>query len=102
MDKTDIDTLISLREYLSVAHHVPGRIRLKLNPAIRQALGLRDSSAIERAVQAVPGIRQVRLNTLAGSVVVEYASDIIQPVWWQTLLASDEQQARTLLASVLP
>ncbi|WP_455281523.1 HMA2 domain-containing protein [Cupriavidus necator] len=58
-----------MQEQLAEIHHVPGRLRLKL-PAIKH----NDEAArrIERAVNALPGVREACANTLTGSIVIRF------------------------------
>lgn len=86
--------------WLRVAHHIPGRIRLKLASEIEA--DLRDAAAeVKRFVSAAssaPGIRSVSLNLLARSCLVEYDPAEIAPVAWTDLIAgirSDEALALT-------
>jgi hypothetical protein len=66
-------TLLALRPYVCIAHHLPGRIRLRLRPgaAIDQAVR-RHAEAGEEALRQLPGVRSIRLNALAGSLLLEY------------------------------
>lgn len=50
-------------------HHVPGRLRVRIAAAKRNAPVAR---AIERAVSSVPGVTSVRCNELTSSVVIAY------------------------------
>ena len=50
-------------------HLVPGRLRLKLAPAKRDATFAR---AVGQALAAVAGVRDVHVNTLTGSIVVRF------------------------------
>jgi hypothetical protein len=86
--------------WLRVAHHIPGRIRLKLASEVET--GLRDALAeVKRFVSAAstaPGIRSVSLNLLARSCLVEYDPAQIAPTAWTDLIAgtrSDEALALT-------
>jgi len=77
--------------WLRVAHHIPGRIRLKL--ATEGETGLRDALAeVKRFVGAAstaPGIRAVSLNLLARSCLVEYDPAQIAPAAWTDLIAGN-------------
>lgn len=75
----NIGDLITLRDGLSVAHHVPGRIRIRFSlklmgdPRAHRLLGSSDGG------RAVPGFRGMRLNTAARSVIIEYDPAVIEP-----------------------
>ncbi|WP_051261258.1 hypothetical protein [Desulfovibrio inopinatus] len=66
MKKND---LLELRDLLSVAHHVPGRIRLRLNPKIRNHPAAKE---FEHWNTSGTGILATRLNSMARSLVIDY------------------------------
>src|SRR5438105_1959701 len=52
-----------------IAHHIPGRLRLRLphmkgNPAMLEA--------VKQSLSPLPGVKQVEVKPTTGSVVVEY------------------------------
>lgn len=71
---THRQNLLALRPYLRVAHHLPGRLRVQVRPGLAATRALRrHAGAGEQALlQLLPGARSVRLNALAGSLVLEY------------------------------
>lgn len=73
---------------LNIAHHIPGRVRLKLVGEAGTGLGqaLAEAKRFARSVAASAGIRSVNLNPLARSCVVEYDPKIIPPSAWQDLV----------------
>lgn len=53
----------------SYVHHLPGRLRVKLRSLKRNA----DYAAVlQTSLSALPGVRDVRINTLTGSLLVGY------------------------------
>lgn len=73
----DFMALANLRRYLEIKHHIPGRMRIKFDQAIRK-----DSQAMALANQQtgpLPGVTKVRTNLLARSVVIEYDPQRISP-----------------------
>jgi len=87
---------------LRIIHHVPGRVRFKLDTA-----GLADSRLREAAEQFAAalvdmrGLHGVCLNALARSCVVEYNVDIIPESAWPDLLAGRATPARQTLLDLL-
>ena len=55
-----------------VAHHLPGRIRLKL-ANVESDVALLEK--VERALSAIPAVNRIRVNPITGSFVVEYDPD---------------------------
>ena len=82
------DILGRLAASLTIAHHIPGRVRFKL--AIDLASVDRNTVAeVKQFVEVLngtAGIRSVKLNPLARSCVVEYDCKIITPAAWQDVL----------------
>ncbi len=77
-----ITLLIDLAAHAQIAHHIPGRIRLKIKP-----------SGIPLAMKLDPqdlgfftGVRSVRSNTAARSVVIDYDEQKIPFSLWEKLL----------------
>ncbi len=101
MTSPDLDTLLALRGHLQTAHHVRGRIRMRIGPTLVRDLGRLDTHSIKRALKSIRGIDSVRLNPAAGSVVVEYAPATIPPDTWRLLLEGDPEEARKHLQALL-
>ncbi|MDA0672918.1 MAG: heavy metal translocating P-type ATPase [Cyanobacteria bacterium] len=60
-----------------VIHQLPGRVRLRVN---RTRLA-QDGDALAAALTATPGILAVRMNRVAGTVVVQYQGAAATRVW---------------------
>lgn len=89
---------------LTIAHHIPGRVRLKLatqdGMTVDQAIS--DARQFGQGIDRVPGIRSVSLNLLARSCVVEYDPGHIPPAAWQDLVTGRTSPAAdSLLASII-
>jgi hypothetical protein len=75
--------VVRLAPHMEIAHHIPGRIRLKVLPSgIKMAL----QTDIQDVVQSVPGIRNVRVNPLSRSVVIEYDAARFPSDLWESIL----------------
>ena len=98
------DYLIPLLEEAEIAHHIPGRIRLRFNHSIVTRLPKVNGieKVIQRMVNQIEAIKDIRLNLYAGSVVVQYDTDILSPDFWQEVIGEKDveqlkEQARRLL-----
>jgi len=98
------DYLIPLLEEAEIAHHIPGRIRLRFNHSI--VTKLPKVNGIEKEIQKIANqieaIKNIRLNLFAGSVVVQYDTDLLSPDFWQEVVGEKDieqlkEKARTLL-----
>ena len=98
------DYLIPLLEEAEIVHHIPGRIRLRFNHSIVSKLP--KVNGIEKEIQKlaneIEAIKNIRLNLFAGSVVVQYDTDLLSPDFWQEVVGEKDveqlkEKARTLL-----
>lgn len=77
-----VQAIICLASHEEIAHHVPGRIRLKIFPSGLEAVkGINVQSMIE----SIPGVLSNRLNFLARSLVIEYDQDRLPYDLWESL-----------------
>ncbi len=96
-------TLIKLRSYLRIAHHIPGRIRIKVNPALFiQPDALRLAAQVDLGDlgrgNGHPAIINSRINKNAGSLVLEYDPRMIAPAMFEDLFrARDENRVEQLV-----
>lgn len=90
----NMHTLARLRRYLQVKHHIPGRIRVVYDQRLAAAPEVRE--LVRNHGELPPGVRGVRLNLLAMSVVIEYDPARIQPGLLEELAttACDDRAAR--------
>jgi hypothetical protein len=93
----DLTPFLALRRHLSIAHHVPGRIRVRLAASVLKEAKAVDRAAFNRILAALDGVKEVRVNAAAGSAVVAYDPARLPPKDWDRLLTADAETARTLL-----
>jgi hypothetical protein len=77
-----VEAVIRISHYTEIAHHIPGRIRLKITLA--GLPHLQDLNA-EALLQRIPGIRQVEIKALSHSVVIHYESKLFPRDLWEGL-----------------
>ena len=87
----------ALRKHLTIAHHVPGRLRVRFSANVLTALPQMDKAQLDTVLGALPDITDVRLNALAGSAVITYLPARIPVASWHTLINADEHDALALL-----
>lgn len=97
----DLSPFFDLRRFVSIAHHVPGRIRLKLDMRALAHLPKVDPAPFVALVDRVKGVRATRVNAAALSVVVEYDPALIAPPVWGQLLSEAPEAAERLLVAHL-
>ncbi len=99
------DYLIPLLEEAEIAHHIPGRIRLRFNHSILTRLPKVNGieKEIQKIVNQIEAIKNIRLNLFAGSVVVQYDTDIFPPDFWQEVVTEkDVGQLKKMARRLLP
>jgi hypothetical protein len=74
--------IICLAPHEEIAHHVPGRIRLKILPSGLEAA---KSINVQNMIESIPGVLVTRLNFLARSLVIEYDKDRLPYDLWESL-----------------
>ena len=104
-------TLDNFRHFLAcveIAHHIPGRIRLRLAlDGLSGTFSTPDKSlfAHARSFQDVlgrtPGVRAIRVNLVARSCTVEYDHRVIPVKAWSDLLQGEASQEAGVLARII-
>lgn len=98
----DITALLAARRYCRIAHHVPGRLRLRFDPlGLTAALGGR-LAALDAALARVAGIERTELNVTACSLVIHYDTRRLEAASWDRLLTGSEAAAIAVLEAALP
>ena len=99
-DPTDL--LLRAGEVLTIAHHIPGRIRLKLaDEAAAAAVLAGGRFPTPERLRAVVGVRAVKVNLLARSCVVDYDPSAVPPMACVDLLAGRRTTASAPLIAAL-
>jgi hypothetical protein len=92
--------LLGFLRQLSMAHHIPGRIRLKMSGPLPHEL-IAEAKRFGEALGAVEGIRSIGVNALARSCTIEYDARAIPPSAWSGFLSgeitAESQHLRRLL-----
>ena len=101
---TDAARLVGeITPHLSIAHQIGGRVRLKLGVAALNVPSLRNGAGetLRRLLGGLPGVRDIALNPLARSCVVEYDNTLIPDAAWPDLLAGRPTAAAATLLGLL-
>ena len=102
MDSELTQRFLELRKHLRIAHHIPGRIRLRINAtAFRAAAAQLDRKVMDRILGAVDGISDLRVNAAAGSITISYLPRRLEPTTWEALLQGPADEASALLDELL-
>lgn len=95
--------LLKLSKYLTILHHSKGRIRVRVNPKIKELkddaelldIDIEDIKDIQNKIN---GIREVKIIPLMGSITINYDNDIFPMNLWEDLITGKNiEQTRDLL-----
>jgi hypothetical protein len=96
------EKLVAFLGQVKIAHHIRGRIRLKL---LSYPQGLSPSELhpqhFQSIVERIPGVRSVRINILAGSCLVDYDPAMIPDQAWKDFIAGENSAAAVILEQIL-
>lgn len=101
MNEAIREDFLRLRRHLKIVHHVTGRIRLRIATGLLKDIDRVNKNTLNRMMAAIEGIKQVRINRAAATIVIHYASDILKPEWWDALIQGDENTAKELLDQLM-
>jgi hypothetical protein len=96
MDReTIIRDLLLLAPHTEIVHHIQGRIRLRLR---RSGLEVVKTTNIDKLMHSIPGIREIRINPVVGSLILDYDASRLPFSLWEKL---GEIRTRPELESVV-
>lgn len=103
-----IDNFHRFASRVRIAHHVPGRIRLRLSlgdlvPALdgqEQSL-IAQANSFKAVLDTIPGVRSIRVNFVARSCTVEYDQGVIPFKAWPDFLAGQLSDEACILKCII-
>ncbi len=102
--KQYVHKALALRKWVKVAHHIPGRVRLKYKLGLVAHFASYKSSDIEQALASIDAFHHYKLNPSTGSIVIEYDATLVNPEWIDALFSDSQdvaEQAAWSLVSCL-
>ncbi|MBO0215327.1 cation transporter [Vibrio sp. Vb2880] len=91
--KSYVDQALKLRKWVSIGHHIPGRVRLKYKLGIVAHLAKFRAGDIEQAIASIPAFKHYQLNNVTGSILIEYDAATINPQSIEALFSESDQVA---------
>ena len=80
------DKLIEISSYLTLVHHIKGRIRVRVNPKIKEQSGNITLEDINDIPNKIEGIKKIKINKIIGSITIEYDNKIFPDSLWEDLI----------------
>lgn len=101
MNTFNTSEFMKLRKHIKIAHHVPGRIRVRLMLSALKQLPDIDPAILESLQTEAQGIDEVRINRVAGSAAISYDTTKILPASWETIINGEHELAEQTLLKLL-
>lgn len=82
----DEKTLIEVAKYFTIIHHIKGRIRVRVNPKIKDMNRNVTLDDVESLPQKINGIQSIKINKVVGSITIEYDHMIFPYNLWEDMI----------------
>ena len=80
------DEIINIAKFFSIIAHTPGRLRVRVNPKIKDSSENISLSDIEKIPKKIDGINEIKINKIIASVTITYNPKIFEPKIWEDLV----------------
>jgi len=78
--------IVEIASYFTVISHTKGRLRVRVNPKIKDEVSDVSLSDIETLPSKINGIKKIKINKIIASVTIEYNNDIFPKDKWDDLI----------------
>ena len=93
---------------VQIAHHIPGRIRLRLaldgvplSVSDEERSVLAQARSLQEVLSRTPGVRSIRVNLVARSCTVEYDQGLIPAKAWSDFLQGEASHEAGVLRRII-
>ena len=97
MPVESLGDLLTLRRFVEVAHHIPGRLRLRFSSKLVASLSQGKLRQLDAYCSPEGYLRRYQINSDTGSIVLEYDAAAIRPHILNQLFGQDGEQAQQAL-----
>ena len=97
MPVESLGDLLTLRRFVEVAHHIPGRLRLRFSNKLVASLSQGPLKQLDAYCSPEGYLRRYQINSETGSIVLEYDAAAIRPQILNQLFGQDGEQAQHAL-----
>lgn len=97
MPAESLGDLLTLRRFVEVAHHIPGRLRLRFSNKLVASLIQGKLKQLDAYCSPDGYLRRYQSNNDTGSIVLEYDAAAIRPHILNQLFGQDSEQAQQAL-----
>ncbi|MCV6608053.1 MAG: hypothetical protein OIF32_07575 [Campylobacterales bacterium] len=83
------EKIVEIASYFTVISHVSGRLRVRVNPKIREEAKDITIEDIETISEKISGINKIKINKVVASVTIEYDHKIFEKRLWDDLISGE-------------
>ena len=95
------EKLLELSKYFTPVHHIKGRLRVRVSPSIVKEAEDISVKDIETLPEKIDGLKSVRVNKLAATVIIEYDNSVFPYELWDDFLhGRDLEKVRGVILSL--
>ncbi|CAM3999723.1 hypothetical protein [Arcobacter cloacae] len=95
------EDIIKIASFFSIIAHTPGRLRVRVNPKIKDSGGNITIADIENLPNKIEGIISIKINKVIASVTIMYDPKIFSPKLWEDLIKNQNIEELTQLINRL-
>ncbi|UTJ05914.1 hypothetical protein [Arcobacter roscoffensis] len=95
------EDIIKIADYFSIIAHTPGRLRVRVNPKIKNEGGNITLEDIENLPKKINGIKEIKIKKVIASVTITYEPAVFEPRLWEDLIAHKNLDEVTKLINTL-
>lgn len=95
------DEIINITKFFSIIAHTPGRLRVRVNPKIKDSGGNISLSDIENLPKKIDGIINIKINKIIASVTITYNPKVFEPKVWEDLVNQENLDEISILINTL-
>lgn len=95
------EDIIKIANYFTIIAHTPGRLRVRVNPKIKEEGGNISIEDIESLPNRINGIKSITIKKIIASVTIMYEPNIFAPSLWEDLIKNENLEEITNLINKL-
>lgn len=80
------EDIINIASYFTIVAHSPGRLRVRVNPKIKNESNNISIEDIEQLPNKIEGIKNIKINKIIASVTITYDLKVFNPQIWEDLI----------------
>ena len=97
------EEIIKIASFFSIIAHTPGRLRVRVNPKIKDSGGNITISDIENLPKKIDGIISIKINKIIASVTIMYDPNIFKPKLWEDLVKNENiEELKSQISNYIP